>query len=189
MSKQVELLRGMSSKEVYRQVLLSQFIFILLAFGLSFFLFDSMTVWFELFTWNWINIVVFAILPAITVVLIDLILFMIVPNQLDDGGINEIIFSNRTTWELVSLCAVVGVSEEVLFRGVIQTTFGLITASVIFAIIHVRYLNKPLLLISVVLLSFLLGYIYEVTQSLVYSMVAHFIIDVLLGFLIRFTSK
>src|SRR5699024_11474282 len=55
---------------------------------------------------------------------------------------------------------------ELLFRGVLQTTFGYIPASVIFALVHVRYLSKPVLLISVLLISFFIGYLFEVTGNL-----------------------
>lgn len=189
MSKQAELLKSWTPREVMRQVLLSQLFFILLAIGLSLFLFNPLSIWLHLFSWDTKGIIVFAVLPALTVVLINIMLQLIAPNQLDDGGINEAIFSKRTTPELFIICIVVGVAEELLFRGVIQTSFGLVLASVLFAIIHIRYLKKPLLLISVVLLSFLLGYIFEVTNSLVYTTVAHFLIDLLLAFLIRFTSE
>lgn len=76
-------------------------------------------------------------------------------------------------------------SEELLFRGVIQTHFGLFVASTVFALLHVRYLEKLFLFAMVVLLSFFLGYIYELTNSLWVTIFAHFLIDFVLAVDIR----
>lgn len=76
-------------------------------------------------------------------------------------------------------------SEELLFRGVIQTHFGLLMASAIFAALHVRYLSKWFLFTMVVLLSFFLGYLYDVTGNLWVTIFAHFLIDFVLAVHIR----
>jgi uncharacterized protein len=72
-----------------------------------------------------------------------------------------------------------------LFRGVIQTHFGLFVASIVFALLHVRYLEKWFLFVMVVLLSFFLGYIYQWTNSLWVTIFAHFLIDFILAIDIR----
>ncbi|MDY0408336.1 CPBP family intramembrane glutamic endopeptidase [Paracerasibacillus soli] len=76
--------------------------------------------------------------------------------------------------------------EEVLFRGVIQSWFGFIPASIIFAFVHVRYLKKPLLIISIFFVSFYIGYLFELTGNLISVITAHFIVDFLLGLFIYF---
>src|SRR5690625_262268 len=80
----------------------------------------------------------------------------------------------------------VAVFELILFRFVLQTVFGYFIASTIFVLVHVRYLKKPVLFVSVLLLSFYIGYLFEVTGNLFVTMIAHFTIDFLLGLIIRF---
>lgn len=80
----------------------------------------------------------------------------------------------------------IAIAEELLFRGVLQTVFGFFSASVIFILVHFRYLNKPVLLISVIVTSFLLGFLYEATGNLYTVIVTHFIVDFLLGMIIHF---
>src|SRR5690625_1741473 len=104
----------------------------------------------------------------------------------DDGGINERIFKNQSIFNIFIIALIVAVSEELLFRGLIQTIFGYFIASTLFALVHVRYLRKPVLLISVLLISFYLGYLYEITNNLFVTIFAHFIVDFLLGVIIRY---
>ncbi len=73
-----------------------------------------------------------------------------------------------------------------LFRGVLQTHIGLWAASLIFAVLHFRYLSKWLLFIMVTAISFLLGLMYEWTGNLFVPMTAHFIIDAVFACQIRF---
>ncbi len=103
----------------------------------------------------------------------------------DDGGINERIFQNRSVFHIVIISALVAFCEEVLFRGVIQTHFGLVVSSIIFALIHFRYLFNWFLFLNVVLLSFFIGYIYMITDNLSVTIFMHFLIDCLLGLTIR----
>ncbi|UTW69753.1 CPBP family intramembrane metalloprotease [Anaerobacillus sp. HL2] len=80
-------------------------------------------------------------------------------------------------------------AEELLFRGVIQTQFGIIPASILFAIIHFRYLRKPILFIITVSLSFFLGWLYLVTENLLVPIFTHFVIDFGLGCILSFRKK
>lgn len=123
---------------------------------------------------------------AIAIVVVDLILDRMLPKSwLDDGGINERVFKNLSLVELTLLCFVIAVAEELLFRAVLQTAFGLIIASTIFALIHFRYLKKPVLFINVWIVSFLLGVLFHWTGNIGVTIVAHFLIDFLLGLTIR----
>ena len=69
-----------------------------------------------------------------------------------------------------------------LFRS---TTFGFVFASVLFAFVHYRYLRKPVLFISIVFVSFYLGFLFKLTENLLVTIVVHFIVDFLLGLIIR----
>ncbi|EPR29728.1 CAAX amino terminal protease family protein [Geobacillus sp. WSUCF1] len=83
------------------------------------------------------------------------------------------------------LCAFIAVTEEWLFRGIVQTHWGLWAASAIFAVLHVRYLEKWFLFMVVVLLSLFLGVLYEQTDSLWAAITAHFLIDFVLALHVR----
>lgn len=185
--KQSEIVKQLTDKELMIQVIFSQLVFITISIISSFLLFEHFTDWLDYFSFNDKAIIYYGVIPALIVVSIDIILSLVLPKHLlDDGGINEKLFKTRTVTEIIFIAAVVAIAEELLFRGVIQTTFGFIIASVVFTLVHIRYLKKPVLLISVLILSFYLGYAYEVTGNLLVTITAHFIIDLLLGLFIRF---
>ncbi|MGM0834898.1 MAG: CPBP family intramembrane glutamic endopeptidase [Bacillota bacterium] len=185
-NKQAEMIKQMSDKELLYHLYVSQLLFFLVAVVLAFFLFEGWNEFLFLLEWNIQEIFIIGSFVGIAVVLIDLILMKYVPRHLmDDGGINEKMFQKRSVIHIVGLALLIASVEELLFRGVIQTHFGILTASIIFAIMHIRYLHKWLLLISVILLSFLLGFLYEWTENLLVTIWAHFIIDVLLALKIR----
>jgi uncharacterized protein len=185
--KQSELIKQLSEEELRKAVVYSQLLFLLIAFIASFILFDSLTTWTTLFQFDYKEIVYFGVVTGIIIILIDLILIVYVPDKYyDDGGINKRIFTNLSPIKILFLTLLISIAEESLFRGVVQSTFGYLVASIIFAIVHVRYLNKPVLLISVLFVSFILGYLYEITNNLFVTITAHFIVDFILGLAIRF---
>ncbi|GEL76132.1 CPBP family intramembrane glutamic endopeptidase [Tenuibacillus multivorans] len=183
---QAEIVKQLSNKELLLNVYASQLLFVLLAFGLAWLWFDDFNHLFGLFKLNWNELLLLGLIPGVTVVMIDLIFIKWIPEKYyDDGGINNRIFTSLSIPQIFLIALVVSFSEELLFRGVIQTSFGYVIASVLFALVHFRYLNKIVLLVSVLILSFLLGYIYEITNNLLVPIVAHFIIDFLLGIYYR----
>lgn len=185
--KQSEIIKMMSDEELKKQLLLSQFLFLFIGFILSIFLFNKLTDWFIYINWDINEIVYYGVIPGLIIVFIDILLMIVLPKRYyDDGGINERIFKNQSIAYIFILSLVVAISEEVLFRGVIQTTFGYVFASVLFALVHFRYLKKPVLLVSVLFVSFYIGYMFEITGNLLVTIIAHFTVDFLSGLLIRF---
>ncbi|WP_342708396.1 CPBP family intramembrane glutamic endopeptidase [Halobacillus alkaliphilus] len=135
--------------------------------------------------WIW-----FGVLPGFIVLLIDFILMNTLPKQYyDDGGINNKVFKNRSIPGIIGVTLLVAVSEEMLFRGVLHTEYGYWAASLLFALLHFRYLSKIVLLISVLFVSFFIGYMFELTGSLTVTITAHFIIDVVLAMWIRLGNR
>src|SRR5690625_804911 len=186
--KQAEMIHSISTKEVRKALYISQFLFIILSIILRFFLFDIMSDWITLFKFDAKQIIYFGIIPAVIIVFFELILYRYVPkHHFDDGGINEKFFKNQTTPHILLIAFIVAISEELLFRGVVQTTFGYIFASSLFAIIHYRYLRKLLLFTLIVFISFFIGFLFEKTGNLLVTIVFHFIVDFLLGMYIRKT--
>jgi membrane protease YdiL (CAAX protease family) len=127
---------------------------------------------------------------AILVLGIDVLISRWVPKEVsDDGGINEMIFGQRAVWHIAFIALVVAICEEVLFRGAIQHAWGPYWTSILFAAIHIRYLQHWLMTGMVFSISYGLGWIYLQTGSLWTPIIAHFIIDFVMGCILRFSKE
>jgi hypothetical protein len=185
--KQSEIIKQLTDKELKLNLIFSQALFLGIALFLSIFLFDSFWDWSYLFSFDLEEIFYYGVIPGILIVCVDLLLVKFLPKSaLDDGGINERVFRNQSIPYIFGISWLIAFSEELLFRGVIQSTFGYLFASILFAVVHIRYLKKPVLFISVLFVSLLIGYIFLITENLVITIVLHFIVDFLLGLTIRF---
>ncbi|MBX9972867.1 CPBP family intramembrane glutamic endopeptidase [Cytobacillus firmus] len=181
-----DIINELTDKELLFHLYLTQLLILSISLILSIILFNSFEEFQALFVFNDINILVIGAAAGAAVVLIDIVLMKVLPEKLyDDGGLNEKIFQNRSFLQIAFIAAVVAFSEELLFRGVIQTHFGLAISSLIFALVHYRYLFNWFLFVNIITLSFLIGYIYHITNNLLVTIVMHFLIDFLLGILIR----
>jgi membrane protease YdiL (CAAX protease family) len=103
----------------------------------------------------------------------------------DDGEISRKLFAGLSVMSTLLLCTFVGVSEEWLFRGVLQPLLGNFWTSTLFVLVHHRYLRKPLLVISVFATSWLLGWLFTESRGLVAPVVAHTMIDFMLALYLR----
>lgn len=104
----------------------------------------------------------------------------------DDGGINEKIFRQRPIWHIALICLAVSVCEELLFRGAIQHAIGPYWTSILFAAIHVRYLRHWIPTGLVFSISYGLGWIMLQAGTIWAPIAAHFLIDFVMGLIIRF---
>ncbi|CAM3289723.1 MULTISPECIES: CPBP family intramembrane glutamic endopeptidase [Saccharibacillus] len=105
--------------------------------------------------------------------------------DLDDGGINAMLFRKRPLWHIFVIAAVVSVCEELLFRGAIQYHLGPYWTSILFALIHIRYLKHWLPTAWVFASSYGLGWIYVQSGTLWAPIVCHFLIDFISGIMIK----
>ncbi|PLS16382.1 CPBP family intramembrane metalloprotease [Bacillus sp. M6-12] len=185
-NKHAELVRSLSDRELRINLLLTQVILLSLSFILGIILFKDISAFFALFRPNDINIFIIGGGAGIAVILFDLFLMKIVPESWqDDGGVNARIFG-RLSYPMIFVVAIaVAFSEEILFRGMIQTQTGLMWASIIFAAVHYRYLFNWFLFLNITVLSFFIGYIFEVTENLLVTIFAHFLIDFILGIIVK----
>lgn len=127
---------------------------------------------------------------AAAVIAVDLLISRWVPEEAaDDGGVNDRIFRGRAVWHIVVISFVVAVCEELLFRGAIQHAIGPYWTSIIFATIHVRYLKHWIPTGLVFSISYGLGWIYEQSGTLWAPILAHFLIDLVMGLIIRFRRE
>jgi len=107
----------------------------------------------------------------------------------DDGGINERLFRTRPIWHIALIALVVSICEELLFRGAIQHAIGPYWTSILFAAIHVRYLRHWIPTGLVFSISYGLGWIYIQSGTIWAPIVAHFLIDFIMGLIIRFRRE
>jgi len=185
--KQSDIINQLTNDQLRQQLFLSQVIFVFISVLSSVFLFNHIKDWLTLFTWDISAILLYGLIPAVILVVIEVISsYFIDPRHIDDGGINERIFKDASVGMIFLIAFVVAIAEEMLFRGVIQTTFGYIFASSLFVIVHFRYLKKPLLLFVLMITSFFIGYIYLITENLLVTITFHFSVDFLLGLFIKF---
>ncbi|MBB3127626.1 hypothetical protein FHS19_002280 [Paenibacillus rhizosphaerae] len=121
---------------------------------------------------------------------VDFLVSRIKPEEvMDDGGINNMLFQRRPVWHIIVISAVVAVCEELLFRGAVQHAFGPYWTSILFAVIHVRYLKHWIPTGWVFLSSYGLGYIYIHSGTLLAPVLCHFMIDCVSGLVIRFRRE
>ncbi|MBB6444734.1 CPBP family intramembrane glutamic endopeptidase [Bacillus benzoevorans] len=181
-----ELIKEIPDKELLKSLYVTQILLLTIALLLGVFLFDSFQAFVDLINTADPSILLFGAGGGLAVVIVDVILMKLLPAKwYDDGGLNERIFQKRSFIEIAVIAVFVAAGEEILFRGVIQTHFGLVPASLLFALVHYRYLFQVFLFINVTGLSFFIGFIYLQTENLAVPIVMHFIIDFLLGCLIK----
>ncbi|GHH98151.1 type II CAAX endopeptidase family protein [Neobacillus kokaensis] len=184
-----EIISSLSDKELLQHLYLTQIIILVISLFLGWILFDDLS-FLNYFRLNDPNIFKIGFVAGIAVVLFDILLMKWLPRHFyDDGGLNERIFKHRNIFHIFFIAAVVAICEELLFRGIIQTKVGLVLASIIFAIIHYRYLFNWFLFVNIVSLSFVIGVIYQWTENFAVTIMMHFVIDLLLGIYIKFTRS
>ncbi|CAM3716102.1 CPBP family intramembrane glutamic endopeptidase [Alkalicoccus chagannorensis] len=187
-NKQAELLQQMTDQEVYANVWFTQLLIAAAAFTGGWIVFSHPLYPLQLIELEWSAAAAGTVFAAV-IVLLQWLLYAVLPSSwLDDGGINERIFSRMPVWMIAVLTFFIAVAEEWLFRGVLQETFGIIAASLLFAGIHIRYLSKPVLLFFVTAMSFGFGLVYMWSGNLLTVITAHFLVDFILALVIRFRS-
>ncbi|WAA10531.1 CPBP family intramembrane glutamic endopeptidase [Fervidibacillus albus] len=185
-NRQKNLVAQLSDKELLWNFYVSQLFIFCIGILLSRLIFQNWFYPFSLFNWADTKIITVGLSAALFVIILDVCFMKLLPKTVyDDGGINERLFSNRRRWHIVVMTLIVAFGEEILFRGVLQTAFGLVVASLLFAFVHFRYLFHPFLFANVVILSFVIGVIFQTTENLAVCVLMHFIIDCSLGFIIH----
>ncbi|QFK71836.1 CPBP family intramembrane metalloprotease [Pradoshia sp. D12] len=185
-NKQAELVSQLKDEELYKALIQTQLLLLIISSFLGIWVFDDIQEFLLLFDFQDWSILLIGIPAGLLVVLYDLLSMRYLPERyFNDGGINQRIFSSLNGRQLVFIVLLVSISEELLFRGIIQTYVGLWMASLIFALIHIRYLYNVYLFVNILLLSFFIGFIYEWTGNLFVTIAMHFTIDLILGFIIN----
>ncbi len=143
----------------------------------------------DLFLWRERALWVSGALVGLAVVGLELFLASVLPPQwFDDGGINRQLFRRRSLLHIAWIALLVSVAEEMLFRGAVQHWLGVWGTSLLFTLIHFRYLHRWVMVSLVFIISVALGWLVEWSGTLTPAVVAHFVIDFVMGILIRFNK-
>lgn len=189
-NRQAAIIASMTSKQARQQVYISQGLLLFLSVVIAWLIYGSFAFFPALFEGSANEIIYYGLFSGIIVVAIDIFMYRTLPKRYwDDGGINEKIFRGSNIYQIIILTMFVAITEEVLFRGVLQSSIGYIATSLLFAFIHIRYLYKPVLFINVVMLSFYIGFLFEVTNNLGVTIMVHFVIDCSLALYLRFFRR
>lgn len=123
---------------------------------------------------------------GMVILIIEAVLMVRVPESwLDDGGINRLLFHDRSWFHILMIAMIAAVSEELFFRGVLQDWLGIWLTSVIFVLLHTRYLKKWLLVAVVFAISVGFGVLTEYSGDLAPAVIAHGLVDFVLGLYIK----
>jgi uncharacterized protein len=186
LNNQTRIIDQLSDKELYVNLLVTQGIIFCCALIGAWILQSNIFTPFLLIDFTW-SATSAGLMFAALILLMEVIFTYTLPEKwFDDGGINVRIFKNMPPYFIVLVSGIVAFSEELLFRGVLQTEFGIVVSSLIFALIHLRYLKKVFLFSFVLAMSFGLGFLFMWTGNLWSVIVAHFVIDSILGLFIRY---
>lgn len=99
--------------------------------------------------------------------------------------INILLINTFSLPELTGIFFFGALTEETLFRGILQPVLGILTASLLFTLIHFRYLKKIFLILEVFLMGLILGLTYFLTGTVWIPVFCHFTVNILTAFLIK----
>ncbi|WP_159438625.1 CPBP family intramembrane glutamic endopeptidase [Desulforamulus ferrireducens] len=135
--------------------------------------------WQTIYQWGSVGLVLgYGTLMAAILVLMQILLATLVPHHLLlDDGTNRVLYSFSYP-NILLLMGLGAFAEETLFRAAMQPKLGILLTSVLFALIHVRYLKKWVLLLGTVVMSMALGWLYQKTQIIWAPIWAHFLVNV-----------
>ncbi|GJQ57214.1 MAG: CPBP family intramembrane metalloprotease [Candidatus Scalindua sp. AMX11] len=91
----------------------------------------------------------------------------------------KVLFTNASLLDIVTISALAGIAEELLFRGIVQPKVGIVWASVIFGLLHCL---SPAYFVIATVMGLYLGFLCDYYQSLLIPIHLHFLYD--LGVLI-----
>lgn len=86
----------------------------------------------------------------------------------------RILFASSTFIDICLISIMAGLAEELLFRGVIQATWGILAASILFGLLHSV---TPVYILLATVIGFYIGLLYHIFQSLLIPIQLHCIYD------------
>ena len=96
------------------------------------------------------------------------------------------LFRNCSLNDLAVISLLAGIGEEFLFRGVIQTKFGIVFASILFGLLH---FVSPAYAVVTTIMGFYLGMIFQISGGLLVPVIIHFVYDLAALVYLRYYVK
>ncbi|MBP0724235.1 CPBP family intramembrane metalloprotease [Bacillus sp. RG28] len=185
----MEDINNISINQLKKSVLLSQIIILIVALLSVYFFIGFNKMYSQFISLNVVELAVYGFGSGLLLVILNIGLNYVLPEEsFDDGGFNKLFFSSLSYSEILLFCLLIAVSEELLFRGVIQTKFGIMISTIVFTLVHFRYLKKFILFFVVLIESFVLGYLFLKTQNLLVVILSHFLLDAILGSYLKYSQ-
>lgn len=169
-----------NSKLILKAAYLSQLVILLCGLAaLWFFYVRQGTDWQTIYKLDNLWVVFgYGTLTAAGLVFLQILLVTFVPHRfLLDDGTNRVLYS-FSYFHIILLMSLGAFAEETLFRAAIQPIWGIFLTSSLFALIHIRYVKKWVLLLGTVVMSIVLGWLYDKTQVIWTPIWAHFLVNV-----------
>ncbi len=117
----------------------------------------------------------------LTLIVLNLINLIIIKTNMikdDTHKVTEII-QKQSFGDLIIMCYLAGVVEEIFFRGFLQNKIGLIPSTILFTYLHMGY-GSIVEIIGVFIISIILGLIYKISGKRIYPVILiHFFFDLI----------
>ncbi|WP_072916451.1 CPBP family intramembrane glutamic endopeptidase [Desulforamulus aeronauticus] len=174
------MMQNDSRNVILKAAYLSQLIILLCGLAaLWFFYVRQGTTWQAIYQMDkfWLVFGYGSLTAAVLVVMQVLLVTLVPPRFLMDDGTNRVLY----TFSYPNILLLMGFgafAEETLFRAALQPKLGIFLTSVLFALIHTRYVKKWVLLLVTLIMSSVLGWLYDKTQIIWTPIWAHFLINV-----------
>ncbi len=124
-----------------------------------------------------------ALLGIVTAVLIWLVIKLVRPLQ-QSRSLEVLVIVKKATWlQILLICAIAGITEEILFRGALQPSIGIWPAAVLFGLLHAY---GRLYVFVAIFAGACLGYMYWYTDSLAVVAAAHIFYNITISVLVKF---
>ncbi|MGI6449607.1 MAG: CPBP family intramembrane glutamic endopeptidase [Desulfitobacteriia bacterium] len=175
----------MTRKLLLINIIFSQTLIVLIAWILKRLFLPKVT-YLELFSLelNFLSLTTF-LLGSCLLLFLQLLFHKYLPQERLFDEINLLLLEKFSLPILALIFLGGAIAEELLFRGIVQNILGIWLASLLFTLIHFRYLRKIYILLEVYLMGIILGIIYQLTFSLWIPILSHFVINFLTACLIK----
>ena len=131
--------------------------------------------------WKWIGISVgIAVLLVLFGIAFDEVMTRLTPAQSKAiNDVSQLLLKNvDTPWAAIVLALAAGIGEEIIFRGAVQPRFGIVAASLLFAVMHTQY-SVSLATLEIFILGIFLGMLRK-RAGVIASIIAHAGYDLIL---------
>ena len=140
------------------------------------------------FKWQ-LRYFIYLLLGYITLYMSDFLLSYFIPsssNQISLNGTIEMIGRQELPYFLLMACFIGPISEELIYRGVLMTTFfknspwygDVLLSAIIFGYIHVNFALTPLAFFIYASGGLILALLYRITKNVYYPILVHIFINI-----------